>query len=166
MASILYKWLLLTLFAANGQINHPIYVSVTEIEHNAKENTLEISCKIFTDDFEKALRKVNKQRIDLVKPSLKESMNKVVNEYVQKHMSIKVNNNPVQMQFLGYEEQEEGILSYFQVNEVKNIRELSVQNNILFDYQPQQMSLLHITVNGIRKSTKLSNPESIAVFKF
>ena len=35
---------------------HPIFVSVTEIEHNAKDKTLEISCKIFTDDFEKTLR--------------------------------------------------------------------------------------------------------------
>ncbi len=166
MALILYKWLLVVLFTANPHTYHPIYVSVTEIEHNVKESTLEISCKIFTDDFEKALRKVNKQRIDLLNPALKESMNIAVNDYVQAHMSLKVNSGPVKMQFLGYEELEEGIVSYYQVNDVKNIKELIVQNNILFDYQPQQISLLHVTVNGNRKSTKLNNPESVAVFKF
>jgi len=165
MALILYKWFLLALFTANTQSYHPIYVSVTEIEHNAKESTLEVSCKIFTDDFEKALRKINKDKIDLLNPSMKTAMNKVVDDYVQKHMSLKVNNSLVKMQFLGYEEQEEGILSYYQVNNVKNIKELTVRNSILFDYQPQQISLLHITVNGNRKSTKLNNPESIAVFK-
>jgi hypothetical protein len=35
---------------------HPIFVTVTEIEQNIKEKSVEISCKIFTDDFEKALR--------------------------------------------------------------------------------------------------------------
>jgi hypothetical protein len=167
MALILYKWLLISFFALSGQNNyHPIFVSVTEIEHNAKESTLEISCKIFTDDFEKALRKVNKQKIDLMNPALKESMNKVVNDYVQKHMSIKVNGDAVKMQYVGYEEQEEGIICYFQVNNVREVKELYVLNHILFDDQPQQISLLHVTVNGNRKSTKLNNPENTAVFKY
>ena len=166
MALILYKWLLLSFFAVSEPVAHPIYVSVTEIEHNAKEKTLEISCKIFTDDFEKALRKVNKQRIDLVNPMLKESMNKIVNEYLQKHLALIVNDVSVKMQFLGFEQQEEGILSFYQVNNVRNVKELAVRNNILFEDQPQQISLLHITVNGNRKSTKLNNPENNAVFTF
>ena len=53
MASIFYKWLILLWlpFFPSQQDAHPIYVSVTEIEHNAAEKTLEISCRIFTDDF-------------------------------------------------------------------------------------------------------------------
>lgn len=166
MALILYKWLLLTFFAVNPQTYHPIYVSVTEIEHNTSEHTLEISCKIFTDDFEKALRKIHKQRIDLLNPAMKESMNKVVNDYVQDHLTLKVNNNQLKMQFLGYEELEEGIVSYYQVNDVTTIKELVVRNNILYDHQPEQLSLLHVTVKGKRRSTKLNNPESVAVFRY
>ncbi len=166
MALILYKWLLLSLFSLHTEVTHPIYVSVTEIEHNAKEKTLEISCKIFTDDFEKALRKVNKHRVDLLDQGLKQSMNRMVNEYVQKHLAMKVNGLPVRMEYIGFEQQDEGILSYFQVNEVKTIKELSIHNSILFEDQPQQISLLHITVNSIRKSTKLNNPETSALFKF
>ena len=57
MAGILFKWLLVggILLTPSSGTHHPIYVSVTEIEHNAKDKTLEISCKIFTDDFEKTL---------------------------------------------------------------------------------------------------------------
>ena len=69
MASILFKWLLIGGLVFNpSTTNHPIYVSVTEIEHNAKEKTLEISCKIFTDDFEKALKATYKTYVDLLKP--------------------------------------------------------------------------------------------------
>lgn len=166
MALILYKWLLFSFFAVASPGIHPVYVSVTEIEHNAKENTLEISCKIFTDDFEKALRKGNKQRIDLANPALKESMNKVVNNYIQNHLALSVNNVPVKMQFIGFEQQEEGVVSFYEVNNIRNVKELSVRNNILFEDQPQQISLLHITVMGNRKSTKLSNPENNALFTF
>ena len=166
MALILYKWLLLSLFSLHTEATHPIYVSVTEIEHNAKEKTLEISCKIFTDDFEKALRKVNKHRVDLLDQGLKQSMNRIVNEYIQKHLAMKINGLPVRMEYIGFEQQDEGILSYFQVNEVKTIKDLSIHNSILYEDQPQQISLLHITVNGNRRSTKLNNPETSALFKF
>ena len=55
MASILFKWLLIggLVLKPTPSTYHPIFVSVTEIEHNAKDKTLEISCKIFTDDLEK-----------------------------------------------------------------------------------------------------------------
>ena len=57
MASILYKWLLAFALTNFGVNPHPIFVSVTEIEYNAVNKTLEIGCKIFVDDFEKTLRK-------------------------------------------------------------------------------------------------------------
>ena len=50
MASILYKWLLLFLLHSSSSSPHPIFVSVTEIEHNAAAKSLEISCKVFTED--------------------------------------------------------------------------------------------------------------------
>ena len=56
--------LIFIIFSFSGASLHPIYVSVTEIEHNAKDNTLEISCKIFTGDLEAVLRKNNKIKVD------------------------------------------------------------------------------------------------------
>lgn len=166
MALIFYKWLVLTFLAFTPEVHHPIYVSVTEIEHNLKEKTLEISCKIFTDDFEKVLRKGNAGRIDLLNPALEEPMKKLVSGYIQEHLTLKVNGSRVKMQFLGFENHEEGILSYYQVNDVKTIKELAIDNNILFEDQPQQMNLMHITVKGNRKSIKLDNPESTALFTY
>jgi hypothetical protein len=60
MASSFYKWLLIpvlgiVLSSAGLPELHPFHVSVVEINYNATDKTLEISCKIFTDDFEKVL---------------------------------------------------------------------------------------------------------------
>jgi hypothetical protein len=41
-----------------------------------------------------------------------------------------------------------------------------VRDNILYEYKKEQMSLLHVTVMGKRNSTKLLNPEELAVFNF
>jgi hypothetical protein len=53
-------------------------MSVTEIEHNATAKRLELSCKLFTDDFEKTLRTKYKGTVDLTHPSNKAAMDKLV----------------------------------------------------------------------------------------
>lgn len=169
MAGFLFKWLLIGGFLLDNPIpvNHPIFVSVTEIEHNTKDKTLEISCKIFTDDFEKTLRQQNSNVfIDLLKPKDKAAMEKLVSGYVTKHLLIKADDKPVTLQYLGYEQQEEGIVSFFQVNNISSVKKIEVTDNILFEYKKEQLSLIHVIVNGDRKSTKLVNPDDKASFEF
>lgn len=168
MVHFLFKWLLVgSLFLSPATVaNHPIYVSVTEIEHNAKDKTLEISCKIFTDDFEKTLRQIYKIQVDLLNPKDKAATDKMVSEYVQKHLLLKADGKPVVLQFLGYQQQEEGIVSFYQVNNIISLKKLDITDNILFEYKKEQISILHITVNGNRKSTKLINPEDKTSFEF
>ena len=152
--------------AATGNTHHPFFVSVTEIEHNAKDKVLEVSCKIFTDDFERTLRLQYKGTVDLLQPKDKEVMNKLVSAYVKKHLSLIVDGKPVELQFIGYEQQEEGIESYYQVNNISAVTKIEVTDNILYEYKKEQLSLLHVTVNGNRKSTKLNNPDEKASFQF
>lgn len=168
MVSILFKWLLIgsLIFNPSSATYHPIFVSVTEIEHNAKDKTLEISCKIFTDDFEKTLRSTYKTYIDLLKPKDKNAMNKLVADYVQKHLQIKADGRSVALQFLGYEQDEEGIVSFYQVTSIASVKKLDIIDNILFEYKKEQISIIHTIVNGNKKSTKLVNPEEKTSFEF
>lgn len=176
MVQFLFKWLMVCSFvnfqtAGNSSFretgdNHPIYVSVTQIEHNAKDKTLEISCKIFTDDFEHVLRKTYNGTVDLLQPKDKNAMNKLVTEYVQKHLVLNVNGKAVSLQFIGYEQDEEGILSYYQVNNIASVKKVDIIDNILFEYKTEQMSIVHVIVNGKRQSTKLVNPEDKYSFEF
>jgi hypothetical protein len=175
MVSILFKWSLFlcmvnlpsfSVVPVKLANNHPIFMSVTEIEHNAKDKTLEISCKIFTDDFEKTLRQVYKTSVDLINPKDKEAMNKLVADYVQKHLSITVDGKKTNLQFIGYERQEEGILSYYQVNNITAVNKMDVTDNILYDYKKEQIDIIHVTVAGNRKSTRLNNPDDKVSFEF
>lgn len=168
MVSFLFKWLMVGGLILNPVENklHPIFVSVTEIEHNAKDKTLEISCKIFTDDFEKTLRQVYKTQVDLLKPKDKEAMNKLVSDYVKKHLLIKVDGKQAALQFIGYEQDEEGIISYYQANNITTVKKIDITNNILFDYTKEQMNFMHLNINGKRESTRLLNPLQDVSFVF
>ena len=166
MASILYKWLIVFLLTGFISTHHPIFVSVTEINHNAANKSLEISCKIFTDDLEQTLRQQNKIRIDLLNPASKQAMNVLVNNYIKKHLQLKVDDKAVVLEFVGFEQQEEGIISYFEVKNMATVKKLDVTNTILYESRPQQMQIIHVMVNGERKSSHLDNPDEKASFQF
>ena len=162
----LFGILFSTLMVFNGAKVHPIYLSVVNIEENKKDNTLEITCKIFTNDFEAALRKNNPGKIDLLHPKDKAQMELIVNRYIQQHLKISVNTIAQKMLFLGYEQNEDAIESYFQINCQAPPTEIAIEDNILYDVQKDQISLVHVTINGNRKSNKLTNPDDKIELKF
>jgi hypothetical protein len=162
MVLLLHKWLLLGLMT----IAHPFYVSVTEIQHNPKDKTLEISCKTFTDDLETAIEKSSKQKIDIFNPKDVEKANKAVSDYIKKHLHLKADGKAVELEFVGFERENEATWSYFQVNNVASVKKIDITTSILFEVSDKQINLLHVTINNTRKSTKLDYPDANAGFEF
>lgn len=181
MAPSLFKWLAfpalalflgITLLSAGpadrgaGTLPHPLYITVTEINHNAKEKILEISCKVFTNDFETVLEKMAKTRVDLSAVKDKAATDKLIAGYVEKHLRLKVDGKEVLLHFVGSENQEDGTWSYFQVNDISAVKRIDAGNDLLYDGFNQQINIMHVTVGGERKSTRLDYPEANASFQF
>lgn len=159
MAAILYKWLVSLLLSAPG-LSHPIYMSVTSIEHNSKDHSLEITSKLFADDFEKVLRKQNKTKIDLLSEKSRNEMNQLVFDYLKRHLKITVNEAPKELRWVGYEQQQDAIVCYLEVLNIPDVKKIQVFDDILYEYQKEQISILHLTVDGKRTSTRLINPNA------
>lgn len=145
---------------------HPFFVSVTEIKQNTTNHSIEISCRMFYDDLEKALEKQYHVQLDIVKPKDKTQINKFINDYVKKHLLIKVDGKVLNYTFIGYEIQEDGAWSYFEVKGIDHVKEVQVHDDLLYEQHPEQINMLHVIVNNQRKSTKVNNPDADASFKF
>ncbi len=171
MAASVYKWSLILLLAVvltsfRPYTPHPFHVSVVEIEHNAADKSLEISCKIFTDDFEKNLAKKYKAKVDLINPPNKAAMDTLVKKYILSNLSIRVNGRPVVLNYIGFENESEAAYGYFEVGNVSSVTKLEVTTTIMFDEFIDQMNIIHVKVGGNRKSTKLNYPDKEAVFTY
>jgi hypothetical protein len=172
MRGTVNKWIFIVLLFLtstsflNPKKFHPFFISVTEIQHNKKGKALEISCKIFTDDFEKALRQSYQMPVDLINAPDKNAVNKLINDYIKKHLLITANGKVLQLQFIGYEKDNEAIWSYLQVNDVNEIKKIDITNNLLLDYKKEQVNIVHVIVNGIRKSKKLDYSETKTSINF
>ncbi len=75
-------------------------------------------------------------------------MDKLVADYIKNHLKIKVNGKLLQLQFVGYEKEEEAIWSYFQVSNVASIKKIEVRNDLLYEYKKEQINILHVMANG------------------
>ena len=182
MAVAGFQWLLLILLQVNSfsasvlsyeehvtpakSYVHPFYVSVTEFNHNQKDKTIEISCKMFAEDLENTLKSQYKTNVDITHPKDAKLVEKYVYEYLQKHFQLKVNGKAVTLQFVGYEKEEEAVWGYLQVNNVPVVKKIEVTNNILYELYNTQISIMHASVGGARKSTRLVYPDTQASFEF
>jgi hypothetical protein len=145
---------------------HPFHVSVTEVNHNAAQKTLEISCKLFTDDFENILGKINKTKVDLINPASLPAMDTIVKKYITSHLSIAANGKPVTFSYLGYEHDKEAVYCYIEVTNVPAVNNLRLKNTLMYNLFDDQINIMHVIVGGNRKSTKLNYPDNETVISF
>lgn len=140
---------------------HPYYISMTDINYNNKARSLEVSVRIFTDDFEKVLRKNCNCKVDLLKPQDKKTMSILINSYIQQHLQLKVNGQARTMEFAGYQQEEESIWNYYQVKDIQQVKKIEITNSLLHDFREEQINMLHINVNGKEHSDKLNFPNKL-----
>lgn len=139
---------------------HPFYLSVTEIKYNASKKSMEVSCKMFTNDLEDALKKTSGKSIDLINTSNKKEVESVLFAYIQKRLTISVNNKPVVLKCIGYEKEEEAIWTYMEIVNCDKPNTISIENKLLYDYLKEQMNIVHCEAGTFKESSKVVNPDS------
>ena len=162
MANILVQWL----FIASMAIYHPFFVAVVDFNHNAKDAAVEISLRVFTDDLEKTIQKNSSKKIDVIQPVDKAVVDQLIVAYIGKTLHLKINGQPVNAKYVGYEIIKESTWAYFEIEGVKELKKLDIDCNFLYDFEKSQTNIFHVRNKGIEKSYKLNNPERQTSFEF
>lgn len=141
---------------------HPFYLSVTEINISSKAKTLKLSCRPFLDDLQLALHAQSKQAINLSVAT--EANKKLVANYIQEHVKLKLDGKAVALTCLGYEIEEEALWCYLEAPFKPGSKSLSIENTILCSSLEGQVNIIHCIYNGQRQSTRLACPDAIGEF--
>lgn len=164
LPTVLFVWLLTSAFTHRL---HPIYVSVIDMNYDVPKHTMQLSIKMFASDIEDALRKQTKQPIDVVHPKNQAALDTLLFRYLKKRLQLTINDTPTTLVYVGSEYETDGSLyTYIELQNIPLPKTINVKTTLLYDYLPEQLLLLHAQVNGIKKSTKLLNPNSQAMFGF
>lgn len=158
---------ILLLFISSFQkVKHPFFVSVIDINYKQKEQTLQLSVKLFTNDLEDALRRTSKKKIDILNPINKAETDSILYNYIIKRLNINVNSKKQTLHFIGYEKEEEAIWTYLEIKNSLLPKKINIETKLLYDFLPQQINIVHVDINGIKKSSKVTNPDSKIEFIF
>ena len=148
------------LFSAFVAFAHPFFVSMTEIVFHEKEQEIQVSVRIFTDDLEKALSKDCHCKIDFTNISDTTKLRKHLQNYLIKALKISTNGNPKKFDFLGFEREEESIWSYLSAPQKEKIQSMEVDNSSLYQTQQKQNNVVRFKSKNIDATRQLQFPET------
>jgi len=141
------------------KVFHPIHVSTSNIEYNSQDNKLEVICTMFTDDFEAALAKQYHAKTDLNKADMHAVMDALIKQYIAANLHIKAGDTPVNLNYLGFEINKEATDVYLESDKIPAVKKVDVDVSLLYNLFDDEINIVHIIVNKVRKSEKVNYPD-------
>lgn len=145
---------------------HKFYVSVTNIEHNASEKSLQITTRIFIDDFQRVLEERYDLKEELTVEKAIEEVEQMMERYLKKKLKIWVNGEQKTFNFLGRKYEDDVTICYLEISDINSVHTLEVENAILYEMEEDQQNLVHVKINKQRKSLLLVKENDKGLLKF
>lgn len=144
-------------------IIHPFHVSVCEIYHNENTNSLEISMKIFMDDFELSIQQNGVPEFKLIDEDPEKVEKTHIDSYLKNHFTLEINGHFAELDFLGFEFDDNAILCYMESKKVKKINSIEINNSMLTEVYDDQINLTHFQYKDEMKSLKATKENTIGI---
>ena len=145
------------LFLTASFVKHAFHTSVTEMNYNAKEKTMEVSIRIFTDDLESVLSSESGKKITIKDNDKNEVL---IEKYLRKHFMVTSSKRQIiNYSFLGKEQQKDATWLYLEMPLNVSFNGSTIKNDLLVDAFSDQVNIINISING-EKKTLLFNQKS------
>jgi hypothetical protein len=130
---------------------------------------MEISCKLFTDDIEDALLKLNHSKVDLARSEENKFVRSQVLSYLHERLQIVINGTLCKTDLVGFETEND--ITWFYLEAKVNVNtaspvKMKISNSLLYDFLPDQTNIMQVTWNEEERTEKLVNPEREASLSF
>lgn len=137
---------------------HPYHVGSVEINYNNQSKTFEISGRFFLDDLENSLSSKYNKTLHFNDKKYKTQLDDALKLYCAEYFKLKANNEFLKINYVGFEEDQESVNIYLESEAVTNPKKIETAVSFLYNYFDDQMNIIHIIINGDRKSEKLTYP--------
>ena len=130
---------------------HAYHASIAEMRYNGPQKQLEISLKVFTDDFEKALSRGQPAPVRLAAPGPLPSARAAA--YLRQQFVVKTAAGaPLGLQFLGMQAEKDSHWLYCKVTLPRTMAGLQIRHAVLLDVFADQANILNLEAGGRKQS--------------
>ncbi len=162
----LIAFALLTVFVSSAIASHPFHVTRAEIDYNAKRKTFEVALCIWPEDLEKAVSKLEKRIVD-IDAETEEKRNVLFKKYVAKSFrfmphELKEDEDPnaAEIRWAGSEIKVKQGWLYFEVDASSAASKWTIENEMFFELNDDQMNHIEIRIGKNWTSETLSVKQS------
>ena len=130
---------------------HAYHSTITELRYNAAKKQLELSVKVFTDDFEKALSQGQPTHVNLTEAGPRPLV--LASAYLGRTLQVSTTAGvPLQLQVLGMQAENDGYWFYCKVPLPGPVSGVKLRQAALLDAFSDQMNIVNIEANGQKQS--------------
>ncbi|MDN5216654.1 hypothetical protein QQ020_31585 [Fulvivirgaceae bacterium BMA12] len=138
---------------------HAFYVSVYAVNFSPDRQELNVTCKVFTNDLEDAVKKKNAITALSIDAGSSRNTKKMVSDYVLERTKIILNDTPAEMIFSHLSWEGAGItettLCHFKITGVTHIETIEIYSKLLTELYDDQVNIVNVRVGDKRKALNL-----------
>ncbi len=149
--------LLFCFIICSSFVLHKFYVSVTQIDYVPNKKRVEITSRIFIDDLEKALTKKYQKKPNITSSNELPEAEEWIKTYIKEKIKVSINKKPQVIEYLAKEVEGDVLIIYTKIAISKKINTFDIYNALLTEVYTDQQNIVHININGNKKSILLTN---------
>jgi len=157
--------LIITLFVIYG-FSHKYYVSTSLYDFKENLGSLQITIRVFQDDFTEIIKKKYQVDISMNNDINSNEIKSKIRDYLLSNLSIYLDKNKYDLFYLGSEEKNEMIVAYLELEDIPTFKSIELKNTILFDLFEKQQNIIHLKKGPNRKSFILRKNVPNVSFQF
>lgn len=145
---------------------HKYYISVTQINYVEDKEAVQITSRVFIDDFENLLRERYDENITLAGGDELKSTDTYIEKYLTEKIEITINGEAAKLNFIGKEYDVDIMKCYIEIEGVTRVESMEIKNKVLFDLFDDQQNIIKTKINSKQKSFILISQNDKAVLNF
>lgn len=156
------------LFSLSFISAHKFYLSVTEINYSKKDQSIQMLSRIFIDDLESVLEERYEMDFNLDTQEELKRTDEYLEKYLDGKIELKINGEHTPFVFLGKEYDNDVVKCYLEIENItlENIKNIQIENNLLFDSFEEQQNIVHFKLDKHKKSFILIKENNKGLLNF
>lgn len=131
---------------------HKFYVSIYQIDFVPEKKRVEITARIFMDDLKLALEQEFKTEINLGETAESAQDVLLLQKYISKHLHFFIDGKEKTIFFLSKEIENNVVIIYLKITDVKKINSLKMRNNLLLEVDSGQQNIMQTDIYSKKRN--------------
>ena len=133
---------------------HKFYLSVTNVNYSEEDRALQVTSRIFIDDFEKVLFERYGIEAKLATPNESKVADEYVEKYLRTKLVVEINGENAPYTYIGKRYDNDVVICYIEVPDVDlaQTKSIEIENELLTDLFDEQQNIVHFSIGDLKKS--------------